>query len=250
MRYRLVLKRQASQGRWQKWTEKTGPILLRPWRGSEAVPLHSSATGRSHHPLARKPCSVLNNYKYFRPFAQRFPFNFISKSSYAIQTSLEPDGWVEQRTRGLMACVCNSKAGKQIVAAKRTAQTCEICQLPDWYRGNGIVIRQPVYELGKQIQQEYAFSLLFAGVPLRSGVLELSSDFYPLLSILFAVSSSWFIHVLSLVNSAALLCRRVKICCESSTWHFFLSCSYGPLCLATDKNVILTLNDTLSIAYA
>lgn len=92
--------------------------------------------------------------------------------------------------RGLMACVCNSKAGKQIVAAKRTAQTCEICQLPDWYRGNGIVIRQPVYELGKQIQQEYAFSLLFAGVPLRSGVLELSYDFYPLLSILFAVSSS------------------------------------------------------------
>lgn len=151
MRYRLVLKRQASQGRWQKWTEKIGPILLRPWRGSEAVRLHSSATGRSHHPLARKPCSVLNNYKYFRPFAQRFPFNFISKSSYAIQTSLEPDGWVEQRTRGLMACVCNSKAGKQIVAAKWTAQTCEICQLPDWDRGNGIVgIRQPVYELGKR----------------------------------------------------------------------------------------------------
>jgi len=75
--------------------------------------------------------------------------------------------------RGLMACICNSKAGKQIIAAKRTAQTCEICQLPDWDRGNGIVgIRQPVYELGKQIQQEYAFSLLLAGVPLRSGVLE------------------------------------------------------------------------------
>jgi hypothetical protein len=117
--------------------------------------------------------------------------------------------------RGLMACVCNSKAGKQIVAAKRVAQTCEIS---DWDRDNGIVgIRQPVYELGKQIQLEYAFSLLFAGVPLlsgvlelssdfysleyafsllfagvplRSGVLELSSNFYPLLSLLFAVSSS------------------------------------------------------------
>jgi hypothetical protein len=89
-----------------------------------------------------------------------------------------------------MACVCNSKAEKQIVAAKRMAQTREICQLPDWDSGNEIAgIRQPVYELGKQIQQEYAFSLLFAGVPLRSGVLELSSDFYPLL-ILFAVSSS------------------------------------------------------------
>jgi hypothetical protein len=117
-----------------------------------------------------------------------------------------------------MACVCNSKAGKQIVAAKRTAQTCEICQLPDWDRGNGIVgIRQPVYELGKRIQQEYAFSLLFAGVPLRSGVLE-SLRFLPtVIDLVRHVEQLIHPCALSLFNLAALLCRRVQIRCESST---------------------------------